>query len=150
MLTLRPCTIKRAQAWITGTHRRLPDMQGAMWAVRILRGGEMVGVAAVGNPARLLAEEGVLCVLRVAVIEDVPNACSMLYGACSRAARAMGATSLVTYTHLDEPGTSLRAAGWIDGGETAGGEHDRPSRPRQAALFPEPKRRWWAPWSARA
>jgi hypothetical protein len=55
----------------------------------------------------------------------------------------------VTYTHLDEHGASLRAAGWIDDGLTDGGEHDCPSRPRRRALDPLPKRRWFAPWSAR-
>lgn len=110
----------------------------------------MVGVALVGHPARELMRDDTLCVLRVAVLEAVPNACSMLYGACSRAAKAMGAQNLVTYTHLDEPGVSLRAAGWVDGGLTDGGEWVRDGRTSQPALFPDPKRRWWAPWSARA
>jgi len=61
----------------------------------------------------------------------------------------MGADNLVTYTHLAEHGTSLRASGWVEGGETDGGEHDRPSRQRALAIDPLPKRRWWAPWSAR-
>lgn len=150
MLVLRPCTVKRAERFNAATHRRLKKIQGAMWAVRVERNGETVGVALVGNPARKLMEDGVLCVLRVAVIEGNPNACSMLYGACSRAARDMGATDCVTYTHLDEPGTSLRAAGWIDGGITGGGEWGREDRPRQLALYPESKRRWWAPWGTRA
>lgn len=149
MMIVRPCTVKRAIKFVAAVHRRLPKIQGAMWAVRVLRDGEIVGVACVGNPARELMEDGVLCVLRVAVIEGNPNACSMLYGACSRAARDMGATDCVTYTHLDEPGTSLRAAGWIDGGETEGGEWGREDRPRQLALYPDPKHRWWAPWGER-
>jgi hypothetical protein len=120
-----------------------------MWAVQVLRDGETVGVAMVGHPARKLAERGALCVLRVAVIEGIPNACSMLYGACARAAKAMGAASLVTYTHQDEPGTSLRAAGWLYGGQTDGGEWVREGRTSQQALFPDPKHRWWAPWSMR-
>lgn len=149
-LVVRPCTVKRGMAWCRETHRRLPRLQGAMWCIRVMRDGEMVGVALVGHPARLLAERGVLCVLRVAVREGEPNACSKLYGACSRAARAMGATDLVTYTHADEPGTSLRASGWIDGGMTSGGEHSRPSRPRRPAICADPKRRWWAPWGETA
>jgi hypothetical protein len=150
-MNVRPCTIRQAKRWIEMVHRKLPIMTGAMWAVRVLDdGGETIGVAAVGNPAGQWAEEGVLCVLRVAVSEGHPNACSMLYGACARAAKAMGATSLVTYTHQDEPGTSLKASGWVYAGLTQGGEHHRPSRPRQQALFPEPKCRWYAPWSLRA
>lgn len=74
----------------------------------------------------------------------------MLYGACSRAGKALGADNMVTYTHEDEDGTSLKAAGWIDGGLTDGGEWSRPSRPRQLALDTHRKRRWWAPWSDRA
>lgn len=149
MLVLRPCTIRRAQKWAAQVHRKLPDLQGGMRAIRVEHDGEMVGVAVVGNPARRLAEQGVLGVLRVAVLEGHPNACSMLYGACSRAAKAMGATSLVTYTHQDEPGTSLRAAGWVHGGLTRGGEWNRDDRPRNISLFPEPKNRWRAPWSDR-
>ena len=144
----RICTVKRALPFVARVHRRLPKLQGAMWAIGLWT-TEMVGVAVVGAPARMLAADS-LCVLRVAVIEGHQNGCSMLYGACSRAAKAMGADNLVTYTHGDERGVSLKAAGWIDGGLTDGGEWDCPSRPRQLALDPEPKRRWWAPWSARA
>lgn len=57
---------------------------------------------------------------------------------------------MVTYTHCDESGVSLKAAGWIDGGLTDGGEWDRPSRPRLPGVDSEPKRRWWTRWSARA
>jgi len=158
VLRLRICTVKAALPFVRRVHRRLPKVQGAMWATSVWAGGEMVGVALVGHPARKLAAD-TLAVLRVAVEtppsdEDKPkgyaNACSMLYGACSRAARALGADNLVTYTHEDEDGTSLKAAGWIDGGLTDGGEWDRVGRPRQLALDPEQKRRWWAPWSVRA
>lgn len=149
-LVLRPWTVKQAKPWVRDVHRRLKKVQGALWAIRVLRGGLTVGCALVGHPSRVWMDDGVLCVLRVAVLDGQPNACSMLYGACSRAAKAMGATDLVTYTHKDEPGTSLRAAGWVCAGLTDGGEHDRPSRPRQAALFPDRKRRWFAPWGRRA
>jgi len=147
-LILRPWTVKQAKPWIHDVHRRLKKVQGGLWAIRVDRDGDVVGAALVGHAARMLAAQDVLCVLRVAVIDGQKNACSMLYGGCSRAAKAMGATGLITYTHQDEPGTSLKAAGWIWGGLTSGGEHSRESRPRQPALFPEPKNRWWAPWSA--
>lgn len=150
-LYLRPWSVKAALPFVARVHRRLPKVQGAMWAVSVRKLGEVVGVALVGHPARLLAEDdATLGVLRVAVLEGNQNACSMLYGACSRAARAMGADDCVTYTHGDEPGTSLKAAGWIDGGLTRGGEHDRPSRQRELAIDATPKRRWWAPWGKRA
>jgi hypothetical protein len=150
-LRLRPWTVKQAKTWVREVHRRLPNVQGALWAVSVREADRVVGAALVGHPARVwMADNARLSVLRVAVLEGHPNACSMLYGACSRAARAMGAEDLVTYTHLDEPGPSLRAAGWIDGGLTGGGEHSRPSRRRAPAVDANPKRRWWAPWSVHA
>lgn len=149
-MILRPITCKAGIPWVKNVHRRQPNVQGAMWGVCVkverVTGDEMVGVALVGFPARVWNDR-VLCVLRVAVIEGNPNACSMLYGACSRAAKALGAQALVTYTHGDEHGTSLKASGWIDGGMTDGGEHDRESRRRKPAIDALPKRRWWAPWS---
>jgi hypothetical protein len=127
-----------------------------MWAVSVVSDvidaevmSDVIGVAIVGAGARVWNGR-VLNVQRVAVLEGWPNACSMLYGACARAARAMGAEDLVTYTHGDEPGTTLRAAGWVDGGLTRGGEYNRPSRRRPPQVDAGPKRRWFAPWGIRA
>lgn len=122
-----------------------------MWAVSVVDWAGVVGVALVGfAPGQWNQDEHTLCVLRVAVAEGHRNACSMLYGACAKAARAMGADNLVTYTHQDEHGSSLKASGWVQKGETAGGEHDRASRPRNKAVDANPKNRWFAPWSLRA
>lgn len=149
MLRLRPVTVKRAVPFCARVHRRLPKVQGAMWGVSVWAAGEMVGVALVGHPARALMPD-TLAILRVAVIEGHRNACSMLYGSCSRMAHATGIENLVTYTHGDEHGTSLKAAGWTYGGLTEGGDWDCPSRQRQLPIDAEPKHRWWAPWSLRA
>ena len=48
------------------------------------------------------------------------NACSMLYAAAWRAARAMGYKRLVTYILESENGASLRAAGWKCVGQAGG------------------------------
>ena len=58
------------------------------------------------------------------------NACSMLYGAAWRAAKALGYQRLITYTLPDEGGASLRASGWTLIGERGGGNWNVPSRPR--------------------
>lgn len=146
-MELRPISVKQALPFVRRIHRRLPKVQGAMWAVSVREGESVVGVALVGFPARVW-NDSALCVLRVAVEEGRRNGCSMLYGACSRAGKAMGARNMVTYTQGDERGTSLKAAGWIDGGFTEGGEWDREERPRLPGIDSDPKRRWWAPWSA--
>jgi hypothetical protein len=148
-LQLSLCSISTAKKFVSMTHRRLRKVVGARFAVGIENNGKLVGVAIVGRPPSRHWNEDTLCVSRVAVEEGNKNACSMLYGACSRAARAIGAKNLVTYTHIDEPGTSLKAAGWVHGGLTSGGEWDRNGRRRQEALFPEQKNRWFAPWSER-
>jgi len=131
-----------------------------MWAVGAFRGDIIVVVAVVSRPsARMrdsrgdLAPQPNLEVSRVAVIEgdasDSGNkgACSMLYGACAGAARRMGAENLFTYIHKDEPGTTLKAAGWACLGEAGGGEWERDLRPRQKAFDSEEKLIWFAPWS---
>lgn len=149
-LYLRPWTVKAGKPWVKQVHRRLPNVQGAMWCIAVYSSlsREVVGCALVGHAAHVWSEQtAVLSVLRVAVLEGYPNACSMLYGACSRMAKAAGAEGLVTYLHGDEHGTSLKASGWIFGGWTSGGEHSRESRPRTAAIDSAPKQRWWAPWS---
>lgn len=82
-----------------------------------------------------------MVITRVAT-DGTPNACSLIYGALCRAGRALGYTEAWTYTLPEEPGASLRASGFTEMGFTAGGEHSRVSRPRKAAIRPEPKRRW--------
>jgi hypothetical protein len=75
----------------------------------------------------------------------VAGACSALYAACWRAARALGYRRLVTYTLNTEPGTSLRAAGWRMVGETRGGSWSSASRPRVDKHPTQGKFRWEAP-----
>lgn len=147
-LHVRPMLVAPAREHVLKNHRRLPRLRGAMWAVGCYDGADLLGVALVGRPrARAADGLGRLELVRLSVVEGVPNACSMLYGACARAARAMGALDLWTYIHEDEPGTSLRAAGWIFDRMTRAEEWDRPSRARGKAADARPKARWFAPWS---
>lgn len=159
-----PYPIKHAVKYVKQTHRRLKHAQHRMWALALWVDEELCGVALVGGPTarNLGVDQGDdpwpppydrLEVVRVAVQEGVPNGCSKLYGACSRAGRDMGALDMLTYTDEDEPGTSLRAAGWIpDDGLFGGGQASRPSRPRRERSEQEAqkRRRWWAPWSRSA
>jgi hypothetical protein len=84
----------------------------------VFNGATLIGVAVVGNPvAPALMRRGILEVNRLCVRPDVPaalrwNAASMLYGWCAREAQRGGWRKIITYTRIDEPGTSLEAAGW--------------------------------------
>jgi hypothetical protein len=130
-LTLVPLTLREAHAFVARVHRHHKPSRGGRFAIGVSRDGAVVGVAVVGRPVARGSQDGWTAeVTRVAVEEGVPNACSMLYGACWRACRAMGFRRLVTYTLESEPGTSLRAAGWRELGVRGGGSWSCPSRPR--------------------
>ena len=130
-LHLVPCTLRDATAFVKEHHRHHKPPQGGLFAVGCARGGAVKGVAIVGRPvARHLDDGWTAEVTRVAT-DGERNACSMLYGACWRAARSLGWRKLITYTLAEESGVSLRAAGWKLIGETGGGAWSRPSRPRR-------------------
>lgn len=138
---IAPCTVKAARKLVREWHRHLPLVQGGLFAAKCVADGRCVGVAIAGNPSRVWQDTGRLVISRVATIGH-ENACSELYGALCRAAKALGYREAWTYTLPEEPGTSLRAAGFVYMGMTNGGEHDRPSRRRAKAVRNDPKHRW--------
>ena len=143
-------TVKKALLFNKETHRRLPLLQGGMWAVQLIAQTNLAGVAIVGRPTAQKLDNGLrLQVLRCAVVEGTKNGCSKLYGACAKIGRIMGSSDMLTYIHDDESGVSLIAAGWVEdiGFHSVGGEWDRPSRPRTKTVEPGAKRRFFTPWS---
>lgn len=142
-LRLTPITITEAKNFIRAHHRRLPPRDSALFAIAVARNDQIVGVATVARPSAIHLDRRYTAeVTRLCVLEDVQNACSMLYAACWRAAKAMGYTKIITYTALDEPGTSLKAAGWTPGTETSQGrDWSTPTRPRTTPIT-APKRVW--------
>ena len=84
----------------------------------VYNGRTLLGVAVVGNPVapglngRDIVEVNRLCIRRDTAAALRWNAASMLYGWCAREAARQGWRKIITYTRVDEPGTSLRAAGW--------------------------------------
>jgi hypothetical protein len=142
MLRVWPCTVKQAAAYVAKHHRHLPGMGGAMFAAALgPEPGEWWGVGTVGCGAQEWEGTGRAIITRTAT-DGAHNGCSMLLGALARAAKALGYVEVWTYTLPEEPGTSLRAAGFVDMGFSDGGEHHRESRPRRAAVRPDEKRRW--------
>lgn len=146
-LTIRPSTVKAARRLVKLWHRHLPDVQGGLFAALVAIDEVVVGAAIAGNPSRVWQGTGRIVISRVATLSAINNprarnACSKLYGAMCRAAQALGYCEAWTYTLPEEPGDSVRGAGFEDMGLTDGGEHDRPSRRRKPAVRPERKRRW--------
>lgn len=125
------CDLDEAVAFVRRHHRHHLPPRGHKFSVAVAdEAGEVRGVAIVGRPvARGLQDGWTLEVTRLAT-DGCPNACSCLYAACWRAARAMGYRRLVTYILDTESGVSLAASGWRCVGKTGGGSWDTPSRPR--------------------
>ncbi len=131
-LELVPIDLDEAVAFVARHHRHHLPPVGGKFAIGAAAGGGggIVGVAIVGRTvARGAHDTWTAEVTRVAT-DGTRNACSFLYAACWRAARAMGYRRLITYTHKDESGASLRAAGWRVVGEVTARSWDCRSRPR--------------------
>ena len=136
VLEITPITLREARLWVDRVHRHHRAPVFGLFAIGLSVGDEIRGVAIVGRPVARSLDDGFTAdVARVAVLEDTPNACSKLYAACWRAARAMGYRKLITYVLDTEPGTSVLAAGWKCVAKTKAQSWDRPSRPR-VDLYP--------------
>lgn len=146
MTEVVPVTWKQTKAGVLAWHRHLSKgLTGNRFGAGLAIDGRIVAVACAGTPARVWNKLRKIGITRVSVRPGVDvreNACSRLYGALCGAAQRLGYLEAWTYTLPGEPGTSLRAAGFQDMGMTEGGEWDRLSRPRAAAVNAEPKRRW--------
>lgn len=142
MLTLVPVTLREARAFVAEHHRHHEPPQGGLFAVAASDGARIVGVAIVGKPvARMLDDDYTAEVTRLCTT-GARNACSLLYAAAWRAARALGYRRLVTYTLPAEGGASLRGAGWKLVGEAGGGSWSRGTRPRVDTHPLQVKLRW--------
>jgi hypothetical protein len=145
-LELVPVTLREARSFVAQHHRHHRAPQGGIFAIGVQFGGlKVVGVVIVGRPvSRHLQADGYTAeVVRLCTLGQ-KNACSMLYAAAWRAARALGFRRLVTYILDTEPGTSLRAAGWRLVGEAGGGSWSRKERPRVDEHPTQRKLRWEA------
>ena len=92
---------------------------------------KVVGVAIVGRPVARMLDNGWVLEVNRCCTDGTRNACSALYGAAWRAARALGYRRLITYTLPSEGGASLRGAGWRVVGQTTNvNGWSCPSRPR--------------------
>lgn len=142
-LYLLPVHGGMANQFVRRWHRHHKPVLGYKFALAVAdEAGIIHGVTIAGRPVSRHLDDGLtLEVTRVAT-DGTANACSALYGGARRVAKAMGYVRLITYTLVDEPGTSLRAAGWSLDGLTDGGSWDRPARPRTTKHPTVPKRRW--------
>ena len=129
-LRVIPMNLDEANAMVSRLHRHHSPMPGAKFCLGVADAGKVVGVAIVGRPVARMLDDGWTLEVNRCCTDGTRNACSMLYGAAWRAAKALGYRKLITYTLPEEGGASLRGAGWKCLGERGGGSWSREDRPR--------------------
>ena len=143
-LRIVPISFAEGNAFVAQHHRHHKPAAGCKFAIGAAAGDRIVGVALVGRPVARALDDGLTLEVNRLCTDGHRNACSMLYAAAWRAARALGYRRLITYTLNTEGGASLRAAGWRVVAETAGGSWNCPSRPRVDTHPLQGKLRWEA------
>jgi hypothetical protein len=111
-LVVEPVALHTARAFVAWNHHLAPPVEAEI--VLGARGAKatLVGVVFAGTPVCWRFDDGGTAEIGCLATDGTPNACSALLRAAWRAARAAGYRRLIAYTRADEPGTSLRAAGF--------------------------------------
>lgn len=135
MLRLTPVSLSEANAFVARHHRHHKPVVGHKFSIGCLSEGQLAGVAIVGRPVSRYLDNGLTLEVNRLCTDGTKNACSFLYAAAWRAARAMGYQKIVTYILDTESGASLRAAGWHCAG-LAGGKRWTGNRRPAVDLYP--------------
>ena len=129
-MNLTPISLAEANQFVADHHRHHKPVVGHKFCLAVEKDEEVVGVAIVGRPVARGLDDGYTMEVNRCCTTGAKNACSMLYGASWRAAKALGYRRLITYVLDSETGTSLKASNWKLVHEVRGRSWDTPSRPR--------------------
>lgn len=144
-LHIQPLTLAQANEQIMLWHRHHKPVIGHRFSLGAYLDTKLVGAVVVGRPVSREIDQYLVAEVTRLVTDGTHNACSFLYGAAARVAKAMGFKRIQTYILVEELGTSLRAAGWIFDGITSGGNWNH-SKARQGLRRVDqpmsPKQRW--------
>lgn len=146
-LHIEPLTLAEANALVEKWHRHHKRSQGHRFSIGVFDEDRTPhGAAIVGRPVggRTEGTDQLLIAEVVRLVTDgTPNACSMLYAASARAAKAMGFAWIQTYILAREPGISLRASGWKFIRQSRAIGWDNGNRPRNEVVDGgRPKQLW--------
>lgn len=144
-LRVVPVELAEANDAISLWHRHHKPCVGHRFSLGCIdEAGVLHGVCVVGRPvARLAGAPRDVCEVTRLATDGTYNACSMLYGAAARVAKAMGYLRIQTYTLPWEGGASLRASGWTLEGQAGGGQWKHTDgKPRRTDQPTEAKYRW--------
>lgn len=129
-ISIVPIFQDEAFEFINRYHRHHKAPIGSLFQIAAAQNDTIVAVVVVGRPIARRLDDGFTAEVIRLCSDGTPNACSMLYAAAWRAAKAIGYRKLITYILNTEPGTTLKAAGWKLIGERGGGSWNVRSRPR--------------------
>mgnify|MGYP002419169778 CR=1 FL=1 len=128
-------SLAQANEFVRQHHRHHKPVAGHKFSIGCAENGRLCAVAIVGRPVSRYLDDGFTLEVNRLCSDGTKNACSILYAAAARAARAMGYRKIITYTLDTESGASLRAAGWTNTG-LAGGKAWTGSRRPAQPLYP--------------
>lgn len=112
-LEIRPLAFRDACDLVDALRRHRARPVGHQFSIGALdQTGRQLGATMVGRPVASHLDDGLTLEVTRLVTDASRNCCSMLLSAAWQAARAFGYLRLITNTHADESGASLRAAGW--------------------------------------
>lgn len=95
LLTLTPINLKTANAFVQQYHRHHKPTRGHKFSIGVSDNGALVGVAICGRPVARRLDDGYTLEVNRLCTNGTPNACSILYAAAYRAARAMGYNKVI-------------------------------------------------------
>ena len=144
-LRLVPVSWQQAREFCAAWHRHNRPPVGHKFSVGVADDDNVLrGVAICGRPVARHFDDGMTIEVNRSATDGYPNANSMLYGACSRAAFALGYRRVITYTQADESGAGLRAAGYrVIAERPARPGWDAVSRPRDNGKYETTTRQLW-------
>ena len=141
-LTVKPIAFKDASLYINTHHRHHKATVGCKFCISVVDdGGQIHGVAVCGRPVSRHLDDGDTLEINRVCTDGTRNACSMLYSASCRIAKAMGYKKVITYILESENGASLKASNFVCEG-VAGGTHWTGCRNRGQVIPFEMKTRW--------
>lgn len=139
MLSIRPITLRDANRFVAEYHRHNMPTRGHKYSIACYDGDRLCGVAIAGRPVARILDDGLTIEIMRVCTDGTRNACSILYGACSRCAKEMGYKRVITYTLMSESGASLKASGFeqkcVNGGGVFLGRAEQTERGNATDAF---------------
>ena len=115
-----PINLIQANEFVARHHRHHKPVTGCKFCIGVLNNNRVVGVAICGRPVSRYYDNGVTLEINRLCTDGTRNACSFLYGACARVAKAMGYQKIITYILESENGASLKASNFDFKGRAGG------------------------------